>query len=318
MNIILFTRHGARCRGLRVGTASWIIAGVLFGGVIPGAAYYAGQQSQTDRSSATPSVAGRKVSARHPLPRPDAGVDEPVQSRLFEEVEQRVEQGVDQQIGAMAPRLARLQAQAARLDAVANRLLQVSGADPAEFRGGSGGPEPADARRYTGVEFGRALDRLSARLELQQRVFDGLDQWLIERRLEEATTPSGWPIAKGWVSSHFGRRSDPITGKRSTHHGVDIAAKRGTAIKAVAAGIVSFSGTRNGYGRIVELNHGNGYRTVYAHNQRNKVRVGERVDKGQTVATVGSSGRATGPHLHFEVRHHGQPINPETYLRASR
>jgi len=145
-----------------------------------------------------------------------------------------------------------------------------------------------------------------------------VDSLLAKHRLEAEIMPSGWPIDGGWVSSHYGKRSDPLNGKRSVHHGVDIAAKRYTPIHTVAAGIVSYSGRRTGYGRVVEITHGNGYTTIYAHNQNNKVKVGERVKKGQTIALVGSSGRATGPHLHFEVKSNGTRINPSQFLRASR
>ena len=310
MNIILFSKHGARCRGLRVGTMSWIGATLVFGGLVPGAAFYAGLHSQGPSPDATPMAVAAPAPSVTPTP-PHSFTRDPI-------IEQQVEQRLGEQVNAMAPRLARLQAQAARLDAIANRLLKVSGADPAEFQGGSGGPELSDARRYTRIEFGQALEQLSDTFQSQQALLDGLDQWLIKRRLEADITPSGWPIDGGWVSSHYGPRSDPISSKHSYHHGVDIAAKRLTPIHAVAAGIVSLSGTRTGYGRVVEVTHGNGYVTVYAHTQRNKVTLGQRVKKGETIALVGSSGRSTGPHLHFEVRHHGDTIDPEQYLRASR
>lgn len=311
--MILFSGHGARCRGVRVGFGTWAMVALVCGGLIPGAAFYAGMHTDTD-SSRIPVAVVPAVTT----PIPSAVAAHGVGVLPEQVIEARVEQRLEQQLSAIAPRLAHLQAQAARLDAIANRLVKVNGADPEEFGLGSGGPESSDARTYTAVEFKSALAALSNSFQSQQALFEGLDQLLAKRRLEAEITPSGWPVDGGWVSSRFGKRSDPVNGKRAFHHGIDIAAKRYTPINTVAAGIVSFAGTRSGYGRVVEITHGNGYTSVYAHNQRNKVKVGERVKKGQTIALVGSSGRATGPHLHFEVRQHGKSINPGTFLRASR
>jgi murein DD-endopeptidase MepM/ murein hydrolase activator NlpD len=113
----------------------------------------------------------------------------------------------------------------------------------------------------------------------------------------------------------FGSRSDPMTGQRSRHFGVDFAGKRGSPIRAVAAGIVVFSGTRTGLGRVVEVDHGNGYMTRYAHNLKNLVTVGQRVAKAEHVALLGSSGRSTGNHVHFEILHNGKPLDPMPFIR---
>ena len=310
MSMILYSGHGRRCHAMRFGIGSWTAVALIVGALIPGAAYYAGSRS-ADHGTAP---VGLLSSAANVL----AGDDSQTLSLTEQEIEQRVQQRLDQHLTGMAPRLARLQAESVRLDAIANRLLKVSGEDPEEFRRGSGGPETTDARNYTAVEFDTALTELSDTFLSETALFERVDKLLARHRLEAEIMPSGWPIDGGWVSSRYGKRSDPINGKRSVHHGVDIAAKRYTPIHTVAAGIVSYSGRRTGYGRVVEITHGNGYTTVYAHNQANKVKVGERVNKGQTIALVGSSGRATGPHLHFEVRSNGTRINPSQFLRASR
>jgi len=123
------------------------------------------------------------------------------------------------------------------------------------------------------------------------------------------------PVEVGYVSSSFGMREHPILGGQRMHYGIDLAAPEGTSIKAAADGEVVFAGQKSGYGYVVEVDHGNGLVTVYGHNQENKVKVGQRVEKGQVVALVGQSGLSTGPHLHFEVRREGQPINPTALLQ---
>jgi murein DD-endopeptidase MepM/ murein hydrolase activator NlpD len=126
-------------------------------------------------------------------------------------------------------------------------------------------------------------------------------------------------VEKGWVSSGFGVRADPFSGKRSAHYGIDYAGKAGSNVIAVAGGVVTFSGNdRNGYGMMVEVSHGDGLVTRYAHNQSNLVEPGDLVRKGQPIALMGSSGRATGPHVHFEVYKHGRPVDPSSYVRRTR
>ena len=311
MSMIFYSGHGRRCHAMRFGIGSWTAVALVFGALIPGAAYYAGT-----RSSAA-SVAPAALSSAGRVD--NKATDDKVTLDLTErEIERRVQQRLEQHLTGVAPRLARLQAESVRLDAIANRLLKVSGEDPEEFRRGSGGPETSDARNYTALEFDTALSELSDSFLSEQALYEKIDSLLAKHRLEAEIMPSGWPIDGGWVSSPYGKRSDPINGKHAFHHGVDIAAKRYTPIHTVAAGIVSFSGRRTGYGRVVEITHGNGYTTLYGHNQANKVKVGDRVKKGQTIALVGSSGRATGPHVHFEVRSNGTRINPSQFLRASR
>ncbi|UCE89604.1 MAG: M23 family metallopeptidase, partial [Pseudomonadota bacterium] len=136
--------------------------------------------------------------------------------------------------------------------------------------------------------------------------------------LQAEVMPAGRPVKRGWLSSYFGKRTDPFTGRRVHHAGVDFAGKLGSDVVAVAAGVVTYSGKRYGYGNLVEIDHGNGYSTRYGHNRENLVKVGDTLKKGHLIAKMGSSGRSTGPHVHFEVLLNGRAVNPKKYVHASR
>ncbi len=217
---------------------------------------------------------------------------------------------------AIARRLGKMQAEIMRLNAAGRKLTEIAHISDDEFNfnaePGVGGPaQPGDELLAPSHQ---ALDDLAMQLELKERQLDILEHLLMVSQLHSEQYPSGWPVKKGFISSLFGTRIDPFTGRRTRHGGVDFAAAQGTEIVSVAAGVVSFSGRRSGYGRVVEVNHGNGYVTRYAHNSRNLVRIGDRVIKGQPIALVGRSGRATGSHVHFEVLVDGQRINPHQYV----
>jgi murein DD-endopeptidase MepM/ murein hydrolase activator NlpD len=137
-------------------------------------------------------------------------------------------------------------------------------------------------------------------------------------KLAETLHPAGKPIKKGWISSYYGMRNDPFSGKRTMHKGMDFAGKEGSEVVAVAAGVVTWSGKRSGYGKLVEINHGKGYITRYGHNKTVLVNVGDRVKQGQTISRMGSSGRSTGPHVHFEVLLNDKVVNPTKYIQAKR
>jgi murein DD-endopeptidase MepM/ murein hydrolase activator NlpD len=153
------------------------------------------------------------------------------------------------------------------------------------------------------------------RLSDREAQLDVLAGVLMTQNLNERVYPQGRPVGAGWISSYFGKRTDPFTGKAANHTGVDFAGKSGAEISAVADGVVTWSADRYGYGIMVEINHGNGYTTRYAHNSRNIVAVGDEVRKGQIVALMGETGRATGPNLHFEVLHNGSRVNPVKFIR---
>ena len=158
------------------------------------------------------------------------------------------------------------------------------------------------------------IDALADQIHHREKQLDILDSLLSNKTLHEERFLAGFPARKGWLSSRFGPRTDPFTGKSSWHNGIDYAGKRGAEIIAVASGVVMWSGNRSGYGLMVEINHGNGFVTRYAHNEKNAVQVGDVVTKGQTIATMGSSGRSTGPHVHFEVLKNGKSKDPVKYI----
>jgi murein DD-endopeptidase MepM/ murein hydrolase activator NlpD len=158
---------------------------------------------------------------------------------------------------------------------------------------------------------------LNQQLEERQQQMGVLEMLFMNRNLSDEVFPAGRPVSDGWLSSYFGYRIDPFTGLREFHQGVDIAGNMDEPVKAVAAGVVSYAGQRSGYGNLVEINHGKGFVTRYGHNSVIKVKVGETVSKGQVVALMGSTGRSTGPHVHFEVWRNGTVVNPLKYLNAA-
>lgn len=224
---------------------------------------------------------------------------------------------------AIARRLAQLQAQMIRLDAAGQRLTEIADLDNGEFDFSSpppiGGPETEAAGDALNIAPMLAqIDAARRQLDDRERQMRVLEDLLLASRLQKEVRPSGWPIAAGWISSVFGARTDPFTGRRTYHQGIDFAGKEGSDVLSAASGVVVYSGPRFGYGNLVEINHGNGYVTRYGHNKALYVKVGERVRKGQAIAALGSTGRSTGPHVHFEVLLNGRVVNPSQYIRASR
>ena len=224
-------------------------------------------------------------------------------------------------VDALALQLGELQARVVRLDALGVRLTDMAKLDPDEFNfTGSparGGPVSAElSEPYSVPDFVAELERLVQHLDDRAPKLLAIENSLMRSKLEAEVSPSGRPIVTGWLSSGFGWRTDPMTGKRSLHDGLDFAGKRNADIVAVASGVVVWSGYRNGYGKVVEIYHGNGYATRYAHNAENRIRVGATVKKGQNIALLGSTGDATGPHVHFEVLHHGKAVDPLKFIGA--
>jgi murein DD-endopeptidase MepM/ murein hydrolase activator NlpD len=177
---------------------------------------------------------------------------------------------------------------------------------------GIGGPGPEGL----GQEFSEIQQRIDAvrrQIDLQRESQEEIQGFLNDQRSLLAAKPAGWPV-KGWTTSSFGLRRDPFTGKRKMHEGHDIAARTGTPITATANGIVSQSKTVPGYGKMVVIDHGYGYRTYYGHNSENYVKVGQRVKRGDRIAAVGNTGRSTGSHVHYEIRLNGVPVNPQKYF----
>jgi murein DD-endopeptidase MepM/ murein hydrolase activator NlpD len=141
---------------------------------------------------------------------------------------------------------------------------------------------------------------------------------MLSRDLNDSIRPEGRPVLQGFISSYFGERNDPITGREEFHKGVDFAGNEGDAVVAVAAGVVTWSGERSGWGNLVEIDHGKGYVTRYAHNERTLVTVGQTVTRGQSIALMGSTGHSTGPHVHFEVLHNGRQVNPLAFIEQTK
>ncbi len=224
---------------------------------------------------------------------------------------------------ASALRLAQLQARIVRLDALGERLTTISNLDKGEFDFSGvpalGGPQSEAEFDVTPENYLEQLDRLAADLTNREQQLHVLETLLVDRKLQRDVFIAGRPVKKGWLSSRFGERIDPITGKQAWHNGVDFAGKEGAEVNTVAAGVVVYAGPRHGYGRMVEVNHGGGFSTRYGHHKELKVKVGDIVKKGQTIGLMGSSGRSTGPHVHFEVFKNGRVVDPSSYIhRASR
>ncbi len=224
-------------------------------------------------------------------------------------------------LNALAQRLGHLQAQVLRLNALGGRLTTMAGLDANEFdfsvQPAMGGPAGPVATHNASLVLS-SLSSLDQQVANQTEQLNALETLLIDRQLQKAVTPSGWPVNGGWVSSHFGMRADPFTGARSVHKGVDIASPLGSIIKAMGDGVITFTGAKRGYGKLVQINHGQGYVTRYAHILESLVKVGDRVVKGQSIAKVGTSGRSTGPHLHFEVMRDRRQVDPIGYLKGPR
>lgn len=227
-------------------------------------------------------------------------------------------------INALATRLGELQAQANRLNALGDRLTRIGKLDDGEFSFGElpglGGAElslSGDAP-LEGGSLTRRLDDVAAELDRAGSQLTVLEALLNDREIDSTLTPAGMPVRTGYASSSFGMRIDPFTGYNQFHRGIDFNGRAGQDILAVADGVVIFSGRDGNYGNLVDVDHGNGYMTRYAHNSENLVQVGERVRPGQVIAKMGRTGRATGNHLHFEVWQDGRPVNPRQYLHRAR
>ena len=226
----------------------------------------------------------------------------------------------EREVNAMAARLGELQAQANRLNALGERLTRSGKLGDGEFNfiemPGVGGIDPATQQSASDVR--SRLDELELQLQSSGEQLGLIESLLADQDVDMSATPAGMPVRGGYMSSHFGNRTDPISGGSQFHRGLDFSGKLGDPVTAVADGVVIFSGRDAGLGNLVEIDHGNGLMTRYAHNSRLIVQVGERVRAGDRISLIGSTGRSTGPHLHFEVWRDGRPVNPRQFLQSSR
>lgn len=233
----------------------------------------------------------------------------------------KLRQDQQRQLQSVSAKLAELRARLLRLDALGEQLVDMGGIAANEFdfsaEPGVGGMLLRTAASGHAKPVESQLAAFAGQLADRATQLGALQKILAERQWQRRATLSGKPVASGWLSSPFGVRTDPFLGDERFHNGVDFAARAGTAVVAVASGVVTYSGPRYGYGTMVEIDHGGGVVTRYAHNQSNLVEVGDPVVKGASIAEVGSSGRSTGPHVHFELLRDGRAVDPATYLQQS-
>jgi murein DD-endopeptidase MepM/ murein hydrolase activator NlpD len=228
----------------------------------------------------------------------------------------QVRRGAQQEVNAMSARLGELQAQANRLNALGERLTRMGKLQDGEFDFqepvGQGG---ADASYdMAPKELSKGLEGLEKSFANSGQQLSVLESLLFNRELDRNATPSRLPIANSYITSGFGGRADPFGGGGQYHKGIDFKASVGDPVLSVADGVVSFAGIKSGYGNVVDVDHGNGYITRYAHNSRLMVQPGDLVRAGQQVAKAGSTGRSTGAHVHFEVWQDGRVMNPRKFL----
>jgi murein DD-endopeptidase MepM/ murein hydrolase activator NlpD len=230
---------------------------------------------------------------------------------------QRTEEFVRDNVGAIAAKVGQMQAQLLHLDSLGERLSSLAGIKPDQpppAKGGQGGPLVAPAQNLSAAELGQQVDKMLRAVEQKTDLLTAVESTLIEQRVIQNRLPTALPVDAAWNASAFGWRLDPFTGQRAMHEGVDFHADVGAPIVAAAAGVVTFAERHPEYGNLVEIDHGNDYSTRYAHASKLLVTAGQVVRRGQKVAEVGSTGRSTGPHLHFEVRYKGAAQNPSRFL----
>lgn len=300
MNIILVSRRHGRSRTISL-SALITLSGLLLAGLLALGVFITLKFEPRDSGIIDP----RAVSQW--------------QQRLNGQEEElaRTREYTEEQIRGLTVKLAELQARLMRLDALGERLVSVAELEDGEFDfsvpPAVGGPE-AESGDYTPPDFVGALDQLSSLIDDREQQLSVLNSLLGDRKIQSATFVAGRPIERGWMSSRYGYRNDPFNGKVAWHDGVDFAGKDGSNIVAVAAGVVTWSADRYGYGNLVEINHGNGYVTRYGHAKELLVSVGDVVKKGDIVALMGSTGRSTGPHVHFEVLQRGKSVDPAKFI----
>ena len=308
MNVVIFGKGFGKPRQVNLsGPAAWTVA-VAFAMVVSAAGFAGGYFVSTQTGS---------------------GVSQDQAFELADQINQQqqnidtIRQSNEDTLDALAIRIAQMNARVIRLDALGRRLTGMAELEDGEFDFDSapalGGPEEpvATGSNIAVPEVIDQMQSLNYQLDNREAQLWALEGVLMNQDLSERVYPQGRPVGSGWISSYFGKRTDPFTGKPANHTGIDFAGKLGAEVVAVADGVVTWSADRYGYGIMVEINHGNGYSTRYAHNSENLVAVGDEVKKGQQVALMGETGRATGPNLHFEVLKGGHRVNPVNFIRES-
>ncbi len=307
MKIILINRRHGGSRSIELGRWSRALISLCCLGLPLGliaAGYQAGQESETR------SVRGATL-----------GSLEEALATQAEELAQ-LQSAAESRLQGMTQSLAEFQARMTRLDALGEHITAMAKLDGGEFDFSQppalGGPIGSEFNvDFQEFDVNAELDAFERHLSDREEQLEILESLLTNRQLEEQSWLSGRPAEKGWISSRFGPRTDPFTGRPAMHEGIDFAGKEGTNVIAVAAGVVTWTGSKSGYGELVEISHGDGFVTRYAHNKQNLVDPGDVVRKGEPIALMGSSGRSTGAHVHFEVYKHGRPVDPASYIRRT-
>ena len=244
------------------------------------------------------------------------------QHQLYKPIEQSDPElaASKQQVVALTIKLAELQSQVLRLNALGERLADKADIPENEFNfqelPPSGGPVETtlSSQGKSLAELLIDIDKIEAELAFEEKQLKLLESLTLGHHIENTSYLSGRPITKGWLSSYFGTRKDPFTGRPAMHKGVDFAGKEDAEIIATAAGVVTWANDRYGYGKLIEIDHGKGMKTRYGHNKKLLVEVGQVVSKGQVIARMGSTGRSTGPHVHYEILRNNKQINPIKYV----
>jgi murein DD-endopeptidase MepM/ murein hydrolase activator NlpD len=231
----------------------------------------------------------------------------------------RIQRDLNDQVAVLAKRVGQMQAQLLRLDALGKHLTDVAKLNRGEFDFDNppavGGPETGQGEGPVVPALDSMIGSLDAQIDDRRRQLTALSNLILTRELAQQIVPGGRPVESGYISSLYGQRTDPFDGNQATHSGLDFAGAPGTRVLAVADGIVSHAGPDGGYGRLIEITHGNGYVTRYAHNAKLLVDPGQTVKRGDAIALMGSTGRSTGTHLHFEVLRGGRSVNPLSFVR---
>ena len=308
MNVVIFGKGLGKPRQINLSGLSAGMVAVLFAGLVSVIGFASGYWYS--------SVTGSGISSTELVSLTD-------ELKFARENIATIRQENEDTLDAMAIRIAQMNARMIRLDALGRRLTHMADLEDGEFDFNTppalGGPEEpvATGSNVAVPEVVEAMQNLHMQLDNREAQLGVLESVIANQILNERVYPQGRPVSSGWISSYFGKRTDPFTGKPANHTGIDFAGRSGADVATVADGVVTWSAKRYGYGLMVEINHGNGYATRYAHNSENLVAVGDEVKKGQTVALMGDTGRATGPNLHFEVLRNGHRVNPVNFIRAA-
>lgn len=303
MQLILLSKRRGHLGQISVNPARSSLVAALAGIAVIGGAFYGGYRAGDLNGVSNPEARVAEWKA---------GLE--AQESELESTRRTMQQNID----ALALRLGKMNAHVVRLDALGARLTQMAGFEDGEFDFGSeppvGGPEEVLSDDTTLGGIVETLDSIDRRLSDRGEQLGVLEDLLLDRKLAEEVEPEGRPVSSGYISSAFGQRNDPFTGRNAYHKGIDFAGREGADVVAVGSGVVTWSGPRYGYGKLVEVNHGNGYVTRYAHNHDNLVAVGDTVKRGEVIAQMGDTGRATGPNLHFEVLQDGSAVDPLSFI----